>query len=95
MAIEKYLLEVYVKNIGKTMLIDLQYVKLLCRHEIDFQRINSPGNSRSRKRKYMAASYDTFKTSEKYVAKLEQNKQYKTKTYKVAFNSNTQYKKHN
>ena len=35
LAIEKYLLEVYVKNID-SMLFDLQYIKLLSHNEVDF-----------------------------------------------------------
>ena len=81
LAIEKYILEVYV-NIGDTMLIDLQYVKLVCHDEIDFQCIYSIENVRAKKRKYMAATYNVFKTSEKYAKKLERNKQYKTENYK-------------
>ena len=40
LALEKYLLEVYVKN-GDTMLFDLQYIKILSHNEIDLQHNDS------------------------------------------------------
>ena len=77
LAIEKYLLEVYVKNID-SMLFDLQYIKLLSHNEVDqkksfFQLNNSVKTVKACKRKYMAANYNAFKSSEKYATKLEQN----------------------
>ena len=88
LAIEKYLLEVYVKK-SDTMLFDLQYIKIL--NEIDFQHNDSVERVKPCKRKYMATNYNAFKISEKYAAKLEQNKRYKSKNYKTILIKNSQY----
>ena len=90
LAIEKYLLEVYVKNID-SMLFDLQYIKLLSHNEVDFQLNNSVKTVKACKRKYMAANYNAFKSSEKYATKLEQNKRYKSKNYETILVKNNQY----
>ena len=75
LVIEKYLLEAYV-NIGDIMLIDLQYVELLCHDEVDFQCINSVKSVRAKKRKY-----DAFKNSENYKNIMVKNMLYKTENY--------------
>ena len=90
LAIEKYLLEVYVKN-GDTVLFDLQYIKILSHNEIEFQRNDSVERVKACKRKYMATNCNAFKSSEKYATKLEQNKRYKSKNYKTILVKNNQY----
>ena len=76
LAVEKYLLEVNVKNVN-TMLFDLQYVKLLSHNEVDFQHSTSVESIKTGKRIHMAATYNAFKSSDIYASKLEQNKRYK------------------
>ena len=90
LAIEKYLLEVYVKN-GSTMLFDLQYIKLLSHNEVDFQLNNSVERVKACKRRYMAKNYNADKSSEKCATKLEQNKRYKSKKYESIRVKNNQY----
>ena len=79
LAIEKYLLHVYVK-FGDTMLVDLQYVKVFSSDEVDFQTQNSVERIKACKRNY---------TCEKYTVKLEQNKRYKSRNSEAVLTKKT------
>ena len=73
------------------MLFDLQYIKIFSHNEVEFQRNDSVERVKTCKRKYVATNYNAFKISEKYAAKLEQNKRYKSKNYKTILVKNNQY----
>ena len=91
-AIEHYLLEMFGGHDNSSLLIDLQYIKVSsAESSIDFQQ-NLVDKVRSCKRKYMASSYDAFKSSDNYASKLEMNKRYKAEHRESVSERNKQYK---
>ena len=90
-AVEHYLLETFA-NESNSILLDMQYIEASStERSIDFEQ-NKVDKERSRKRKYMASSYETFKFSDNYASKLEMNKRYKIENHEKVSEKNKQYK---